>query len=158
TLIRDQSVSSNIKQVVEEENKEDVGLGDDLFCAACQMLVVWVQNQLKQKNTKDQVFDYVNQLCESLPSPMGESAIDCNSMSKMPTVTFRIGNKDFSLTPEQYVLKTGEGLTTVCISGFMALDVPPPRGPLWILGDIFMGVYHTVFDYGSMQLGFAVSA
>ncbi|PSS00343.1 Aspartic proteinase [Actinidia chinensis var. chinensis] len=158
TLIRDQSVSSNIKQVVEEENKEDVDLGDDLFCAACQMLVVWVQNQLKQKNTKDQVFDYVNQLCESLPSPMGESAIDCNSMSKMPTVTFRIGNKDFSLTPEQYVLKTGEGLTTVCISGFMALDVPPPRGPLWILGDIFMGVYHTVFDYGSMQLGFAVSA
>ncbi|GFY94627.1 aspartic proteinase A1 [Actinidia rufa] len=101
-LVRDQSVSSNIKQ-----------------------------NQLKQKNTKDQVFDYVNQLCESLPSPMGESAIDCNSMSKMPTVTFRIGSKDFSLTPEQYILKTGEGLTTVCISGFMALDVPPPRGPLW---------------------------
>lgn len=37
-------------------------MGDDLVCTACEMLVVWVQNQLKQKGTKDQVFDYVNQV------------------------------------------------------------------------------------------------
>ncbi|KAL7205532.1 hypothetical protein ACSBR2_018465 [Camellia fascicularis] len=152
-----QSESANIKTVV-EENNEKISPGNDLLCTACEMLVVWVENQLKAEEAKETVFNYVNQLCESLPSPNGESAVDCNSLSKLPNVTFTIGSKDFTLTPEQYVLKTGEGDIAICISGFIALDVPPPRGPLWILGDVLMGVYHTVFDYGNLRLGFAESA
>lgn len=41
------------------------------------------------------------QVCERLPSPMGESSVDCNSLPSMPTVSFTIGGKIFDLTPEQ---------------------------------------------------------
>ncbi|KAA8536687.1 hypothetical protein F0562_029165 [Nyssa sinensis] len=153
-----QSVSSNIEMVVEKENKEGISVGESPICTACEMAVVWIQNQLKQEETKETVLNYVNQLCESLPSPMGESVIDCNSLSSMPNVTFTIGSKPFTLTPDQYILKTGEGIATICLSGFTAFDLPPPRGPLWILGDVFMGVYHTVHDFGNLQLGFAEAA
>ncbi|KAI4341019.1 hypothetical protein MLD38_025795 [Melastoma candidum] len=151
-------VGMGIESVVDKSVDKSSGGFRDGMCSACEMAVIWMQNQIVKNRTKEQILDYVNQLCEKIPSPMGESVVECESLSSMPRVSFSIGGRVFDLAPEQYVLKVGEGRAAQCISGFTALDVPPPRGPLWILGDVFMGRYHTVFDYGNMRVGFADAA
>jgi len=48
--------------MVTEKEQGELSAKDTALCSSCQMLVIWIQNQLKRKSTKDKIFNYVNQV------------------------------------------------------------------------------------------------
>ncbi|CAD6261023.1 unnamed protein product [Miscanthus lutarioriparius] len=76
----------------------------------------------------------------------------------MPNLAFNIANKTLTLTPEQYIVKVEQVGQTICISGFKAYDVPPPRGLLCVLGSVLviLGLYLVL--WGKKEEGAAEAA
>ncbi|CAG9309896.1 unnamed protein product [Blepharisma stoltei] len=78
---------------------------------------------------------------------------DCGYQNKLedyPKISFLLGlSKRFTLGPEDYFLKQG--------SDCLLLFAASPFDSVWILGDVFLRKYYTIFDAENYRIGFAIS-
>ncbi|XP_034876015.1 chymosin-like [Mirounga angustirostris] len=77
----------------------------------------------------------------------GEFDINCGSLSSMPEVVFEIHGQKYPLPSSAYT-STDMGF---CTSGFQGEG----DSQLWILGDVFIREYYSVFDRVNNRLGLA---
>lgn len=78
---------------------------------------------------------------------------------------------EINLSPEDYIIE-GKNiknnikdidkdflglLKEECQLAFMPIDVPPPRGPLFVFGEYFLRKFYTVFDRDRKLVGFSLA-
>lgn len=128
------------------------------FCGVCALVFGVVDEILPSGAGEALIKLLLGEICAALPEPNGEAVVDCSKLNSLPPVTFQINGQSYSLQPSQYILVTGAGEQQLCLSGFMGIDLPPQIGPLFILGDVFIGAYYAAFDVGNQRVGFAPAA
>jgi cathepsin D len=97
----------------------------------------------------------INRAIGAIEFIAGEWLVICRRIPDMPNITFMVDGVPFTYEPQDYVLIIEDQGQTQCLSAFMGMDIPPPTGPFWILGDAFMGKYYTAFDFDNDRVGFA---
>lgn len=80
---------------------------------------------------------------------------DCTNYDDAGDLTFVFNGDEYSLKPDEYMMKTKVLGNSKCRALMMPLDIPFPHGPLWILGDVFMQRFYTIFDRDQDAVGFA---
>ncbi|NP_001166470.1 gastricsin preproprotein [Cavia porcellus] len=102
--------------------------------------------------------DYLSTLVQAIgaeENEYGEYFVSCSSIQDLPTLTFVISGVEFPLSPSAYIL-SGENY---CMVGLESTYVSPGGGePVWILGDVFLRSYYSVYDLANNRVGFATAA
>uniref|UniRef100_A0A8B9PTT1 cathepsin E n=1 Tax=Apteryx owenii TaxID=8824 RepID=A0A8B9PTT1_APTOW len=124
--------------------------GTVAFCANGCQAIVDTGTSLLTGPTKD-----IKELQKYIGAMPVDGEVRCNNLSTMPDVTFTINGVLYTLNAQAYTLmEYGDGMA-ICISGFQGMDIAPPAGPLWILGDVFIRQFYSVFDRGNDRVGLA---
>ncbi|MBN3277068.1 PEPA protein, partial [Polyodon spathula] len=92
----------------------------------------------------------------TIQSAVGVSpGISCQNVPSMPDVIVGFNGVQYTLSSSAYILERYDGQQ--CSSGFQAMNLPTNAGDLWILGDVFIRQYYSIFDRSNNMVGLAKS-
>jgi saccharopepsin len=91
------------------------------------------------------IAEIINTQIGAKKSWTGQYTLDCSKVPGLPALTFYFGDQAFEIESTDYVLNAGGS----CISAFTPMDIPPPLGPIWIIGDSFLRKWYTIYDVSS---------
>merc|ERR1740123_2071423 len=78
---------------------------------------------------------------------------DCSNFHELPDLGFQFGGLVLNLKPDDYMDRSDGS----CSFSLMTVDVPPPKGPVFIFGDPFLRRFVTIYDRTKPAVGFAVA-
>lgn len=90
----------------------------------------------------------------AMPNLLGQYSIDCAKVPNIPDLEFNMNGKPFIVPGKDLVIESGG----MCVFAMMGMDIPDKGEesmPKWILGDVFMRKYYTIFDYAQQRVGLA---
>lgn len=117
----------------------------------------------------------VNEMSAELGLLLGS----CKGFIGLPNITFKVKTRqsykdkdstklsEIILTKEDYILdgktiisssEAFDPFNQTCSLAFMGLDVPSPRGPLFVFGELFFSKFYTVFDRDENLIAYALSS
>lgn len=90
----------------------------------------------------------VGAFIRALPSncEMHNSALICPCNEHFPTLTFVMNGLKFAVTADMYTVKSQDA----CL-----ILIEPAYMDFWVLGDVFIRGYYSVFDMENLEMGFA---
>lgn len=94
------------------------------------------------------ISDMIHKDMHSIPFINGLHLVKCD---RAKTLTFNLSGDVYVLGPEDYTMKAIFGY---CISTLMGLDMPRE---IYILGDVFLRKYYSIYDLDNDRVGLALS-
>ncbi|XP_051891097.1 gastricsin-like [Pristis pectinata] len=125
--------------------------GQSTFCSqGCQAMVDTGTSYLTAPSQElTELLQYIG----ATENEYGEFVVNCNDVANMPSLTFIINGAELTIPASAYIRTSYD----YCFAALEAtyLSAPTDDGPFWILGDVFLREFYSIYDRGNNRMGFA---